>query len=342
MSDEAKEVKEGIEVPEITEAEPTAFATHGLLPQEVEMAKEHGLVEEESKEVDESSKEEEKKDDEHEEQPEAKTEDNKEEEKPKTFEEVEKNEGGLKKFNPNEQALYWKWKSDKKKKQAAVRDLEEYKANTELSSIKEKSKLSKIAEALSSENVTVEALQAIIGNAEKGDLTPLTKADLKQIESEKALEVKEETKNTQQHAERLKLAEDIGKTKYDNFDELTKLATEVVNSDKTGTYKDVLDASFKDTEIDEEELIERVVTIAKLNPNFGKKKSDSAEDAPTETDVDRAIKNSKKKVSSASLGSGGGKRTVSHDDLTADDAAKMTTSQYMKLPNSVRKRLLGG
>ena len=47
MSEETKE--EAIEVEEIAQPEPTAFATDGLLPEEVELAKEHGLVEEETK-----------------------------------------------------------------------------------------------------------------------------------------------------------------------------------------------------------------------------------------------------------------------------------------------------
>ena len=344
MSDETKEA-EVIEVNEITEAEPTAFATHGLLPEEVEMAEKHGLVDKEAKEVDESSKEEE--DGKHEKQPEPETEDSKEDEseekkdevKP-TFDEVEAKEDNLKKYNPNEQALYWKWKSDKKKKQAAIKELEEVKANYELGTIKEKSKLKKISEALRSDNITVEQLQEIIGDTvEKTDDAPLTRADLKQIESERELKTKQEQTANQQYAERLQTAEQIGKTKYDNFEELTKLAQEVVDSDKTNTYKGVLDASFSDIDIDEEQLVERVVTIAKLNPKYGKK-SETQEPEKAESNVDRVIKNSKKKISSASVGKGGGMRAISHDDLTVEDAAKLTTAQWIKLPDAVRKRLL--
>jgi hypothetical protein len=341
MSDEAKEVQEGIEVPEVTEAEPTAFATHGLLPQEVEMAKEHGLVEEESKEVDESSKEEEKKDDEHEEQPEAKTEDS-EEEEPKTFDEVEKDEGGLKKFNPNEQALYWKWKSDKKKKQAAVKELEEYRSNHELSSIKEKSKLNKIAEALGNENVTVEQLQAIIGvNAEKGEDAPLTKSDLKEIEAEKEAQQKQLSNAEGERRDRIETAENIGNSKYgkEEFEELTRLTTELVNSKQGKTYKKLLETSFEDKDTSEEEIVEQIATLAKLNPDYGKE-SDVAKKATPETDADRAIKNSKKKISSATVGSGSGKTTVSEDDITVDQAATLTPGQWNKLKSATRKRLL--
>ena len=102
----------------------------------------------------------------------------------------------------------------------------------------------------------------------------------------------------------------------------------------------MLETSFEDTEISEEEVVEQIATLAKLNPNFGKKKSDGDKKEPTETDADRAIKNSKKKISSAVVGSGGGKTTVSEDDLTVEQAEKLTPSQWRKLKDSTRQRLL--
>ena len=338
-----------VEIEEVSTPEPSAFATHGLLPEEIEMAEKHGLVagntgekennqESSEKKVDESSKE---KDGKHKESTEPETEDSEEkEEEVKTFEDVEKNEDKLKKFNPNEQALYWKWKSDKKKKQSAVKEAEEWKARYELNTVKESAKdikLRKISEALQSDNLTVEALQAIIGETAETKSKPLTEADLEKREAEKALKEKEVSESTKERAERIDTAEKIGKSKYENFEELTSLANELVASDKTGMYKDVLQASFLDKDLDESELVERVVTIAKLNPKYGKPKSDETEE---KTDIDRAIKNSKKKISSASVGSGGGKRTISHDDLTPDEAAKLTTDEWRKLPEKVRKRLL--
>jgi hypothetical protein len=342
MSDENKEVKDDtVQVSEVSVAEPSAFATKGLLPQELEMAEKHGLVIEEADKVDESSKEE--KDGEHKVDTEPKTEEDtgekEKEEVTPTFEDVEKNEDKLKKYNPNEQALYWKYKADKKKRQKAQKESEEWRAKYELNSVKDSShaqKVKKISEALKGET-TVEALLAIIGE-ESEDTTPVTKADLKRLESAKTEKQKVTEDEANFRKERLETAESIGKSKYDNFEELTTMANEVVSSDKTGTYRSVLDAAFSDINLDEGELIERVVTIAKLSPNYGKKKSE--ETTEEKTDVDRAIKNSKKKVSSASVGSGGGKRNVSHEDLTVDDAAKLTTTQWMKLPDKVRERLL--
>ena len=100
--------------------ESTEIDLEGADPREVEMAKEHGLV---PKEEDNG---------EHKEQSEPKTtEDTKKqaeegseeevEDKTPTFEETEDNEELVDKYNPNEKALYWKWKNDKKKRQDAPR-----------------------------------------------------------------------------------------------------------------------------------------------------------------------------------------------------------------------------
>ena len=361
----SKEPENKVEIEEVSQPEPTAFATKGLLPEEIEMAKTHGLIEEEK--VDDKSKERTKDDgsessekgseDEHTERTESETEEDtgseedketedkdgegEEKEVKPTFEDVEKDENSLKQYNPNEQALYWKWKADKKKRQNAQKEAEELRAKFELNQVKDsayKIKLKKISDALRGESVTVEALQSIIGEQQTEDgSTPITKSDLERIEAEKEERQKAEERLNQQRAERIKLAEEIGKSKYNNFDDLTDLARKVVESDKSGTYKDILQAAFADDNIDEENLVERVVTLAKLHPEFGKKKSPEKSE---KTDVDRAIKNSKKKISSAAVGHGGGKRTISYDDLTVEDAARLSTDQWRELPEEVRHKLL--
>ena len=50
----SKEPENKVEIEEVSQPEPTAFATKGLLPEEIEMAKTHGLIEEEK--VDDKSK----------------------------------------------------------------------------------------------------------------------------------------------------------------------------------------------------------------------------------------------------------------------------------------------
>lgn len=341
MPEDTKENTEQ-ETVEITEtidvAEPTAFATDGLLPQEVEMAKEHGLVKEpkDDKEVKEEKDEQQK-------QPETEAEDNKDEVKP-TFEQVEIDEDSLKKYNKNEQALYWKYKSDKKKRQRAQKDLEEYKATYDLGTLKERNKIKKISEALSNKDITVEALQEIIGGTtEKADDAPVTRSDLKELKAEEDRENKKLSDAEEERKERIETAENVGYSKYgkEEFEELTRLTTEYVNTPAGKTYKKLLETSFNDTDVSEDVIADQVATIAKLNPNFGKKKEEVKEEPKKEeTEADRAIKNSKKKISSAAVASSSSKRRISEDDLTPDTAETLSPSQWSKLKPSTRKRLL--
>jgi hypothetical protein len=82
----------------------------------------------------------------------------------------------------------------------------------------------------------------------------------------------------------------------------------------------------------------KVVTIAKLSSKYGK---ESASVEKKES-VEKVIDNSKKKVSSASIGSSGGRRTIVEDDLTVEDAARLSADQWTRLSQQTRKRILGG
>jgi hypothetical protein len=263
-----------------------------------------------------------------------------------TFEETENDEKHLEKFNPNEKALYWKWKNDKRKRQDSQKKVDELQARLELETVKDKAsaiKLGKIKNILASDTeLTVDKLLAIIdeGGIQQEDNSdaPLKRSDLDKIEQEKRVKLEEQTKQTNEQKERLAIAENIGKTKYKNFDDLVNLAKEVVVEDKTGTYQEILNAALSDPNFDEEKLIDRVVTIAKLSSKYGK---ESASVEKKES-VEKVIDNSKKKVSSASIGSSGGRRTIVEDDLTVEDAARLSADQWTRLSQQTRKRILGG
>ena len=194
----------------------------------------------------------------------------------------------------------------------------------------------------SDSELTVEKLLAIIDEgghvSEEQDDRPLKRSDLDIIEQEKRVKLEAESKVVNEQKERLAIAENIGKTKYKNFDDLVNLAKEVVAEDKTGTYQEILNSALSDPNFDEEKLIDRVVTIAKLSSKYGKE-SASAEKKES---VEKIIDNSKKKVSSASIGSSGGKRTISEEDLTVEDAAGLSAAQWARLSQQTRKRILGG
>jgi len=317
--------------------------TSTMLPEEKELAKEHGFeIEEET-------------DGEHEEQPKPKTtEDTKEEEVKEeveavdtlpTFDEVENDESLAEKYNPNEKALYWKWKNDKRKRQDAQKERDDYKAQIDLNTIKDNvsaRKLNEIKSALAKDDLTVEMIQSIIEGQQEaeGDKTPLTMGDLKKIEQDKQNELEVQKNKDVERNQRILTTEKIGKAKYSNFDELVIAAQEVVDGDKSNTYAEVLETAMSDPDMSEEALIDRVITIAKLNPKFEElTKSVKSEDTKN---VNRAIKNSNKKISSAAVATGSSKRMVNEDELTPDDAVRMSVSQWSKLKPDTQKRLLMG
>jgi hypothetical protein len=339
-----------IVIDDVVEKEEQGFSIEGLTEEEVELAKKHQLIKEE----------EEKEDGELPEQPEPTTEEDtgSEEDKEEKEEEVdtdpdnfdamdsvfEKNEEKFHKtFSSNQKALYFKSKRDKQLRQEAVKELEELKASAELNTLKESvsgKKLSAIKEALADPDLTVEKLQAIIDG--QAVSAPKEKEVMTREEYE-ALRKKEEDKQRVEHerfTQRVKLAEQIGKSKYDKFDDIANLAQEVVNEDKTGVYQKVLSEAFRDINIDEDVIVDTVVRVAQMSPKF---KDAVVNASPSDREkVDRAIKNSKKPVSSASL-SGSGRRVIANeDDLTPEDAVKMNNKQWMKLKESTRRRLLGG
>ena len=320
----------------------TGLDTSGMLPEEIELAKEHGIKIE-------------GKDNEHEKQPEPKTKEDTGEQEEKieeevedtlpTFDEVENDESLAEKYNPNEKALYWKWKGDKKKRQDAQKQYDELKATVDLNTIKENvsaRKLNEIKSALGKEDLTVEMLQSIIeGQLDaESDKTPHTMGDLKKIEQDKQNEAQKHRDKEIERNQRILTTEKVGRAKYNNFDDIVVLAQEIVDADKTKTYSEVLLTAIEDGDTSEEALVDRVVTIAKLNPKFGElTKSVKSED---KDNVDRAIKNSKKKISSAAVGTGSGKRMVNEDELTPNDAVKMSVEQWSKLKPDTKKRLLMG
>ena len=308
------------------------------------MAKEHDLVVEEDKE--ETKETEDAKGDRLPEgdNKEEQTEEVKEEvdeDKVPTFEEVEEKEDLIEKYNPNEKALYFRWKSDKRKRQEAQKELDELKAGSELQTLKESvsaKKLNRINEALQDPDLTVEKLQAIIaGKSQQTEEEPrYTKAEIEAMQKEEQVKQAQEQ---QRSKARFDLTEQIGRSKYENFDKMVELVKEEIANDSTGVTQQILNKSLFDTNIDEDQLADVIVRFAQLSPKF--KEVTSKATPEDQEKVGRAITNSKKQRSSASITSSGGRRAVNEDDLTPDDAVNMTDSQWMKLKKTTRDRLLG-
>jgi len=325
------------EVEEVQEVE--VFETEGLSEGELELAKEHGLVDEKKEE-----------DGKQQEQSETKTEDIKGEEEeivtdPDNFEDMDKViEKDEKKFHEtyssNQKALYFKSKANIKKRQDAIKERDEALGKLEdaIKGTGGQKKLDKIANVLANnkDELTVEMLQSIIDEKElveepsKADAEAQTQALVERIQQ----------KN--------KYAEQIGNAKHKNFAQIAQLANELYQEDRQGgAYRSAIDSAYSDA-VDEAGLVETIVRVAKFHPKF----TEVSEQVNSEEKdkVDRAVANSKKKVSSAAIAGNGGRRIISEDELTCDQVAHkaktMSTVNYEKfwgkLKESTRKRIMKG
>lgn len=301
------------------------FDVEGLSENEVALAKKHGFVKEENK------------DGEHKEQSVPKTkfetkdkteEDEVKEDKP-AFEKVEEDEKLLENYNKNEKALYWKWKTDKHKRQEAQKEINELK--------------SKLNEAVDSgvSGKKLEKIKALLKNPDSLTIESLQEALDEKIEPEKKDNELDNAQVIQQKvAVKAQFAEKIGASKYDNFEAISNLAKEVILSDSSKTYQKLIDESFLNDDVDENMLVERVVSIARMSPKFNdvvnRVKPEDKEKA------NRVIENSKKKTSSASVSGASGKRIISESELTVEQATKLSTDQWNKLKPTTRERILRG
>lgn len=290
------------------------------------------------------------------------------EEKKKSFEEMEANEkGSIGEYTKNEQALYFKWKNDKKARQEAQaeRDLkiiQEKVLRTELDKSREEgnltiAKLNAINNLLNGDpdNITIEAIQEILASGVKKAVEeekPLTKSDLLAIEKEKEEKEKLASEQSKNFEKKLNDLEEYGKNRFENYEDIITSATEVLSGkcelpkliDIKNISKQLIE-KINDPNSDEDDVSDFVLEIAKFNPNYGKKKvepSAKSEKKVSSEDIDKIVKNASKGASSATVNGGNARRVVSHDNLTIEDAAKLTPEQYNKLPKEVRARLLQG
>ncbi len=303
------------------------FSVEGLSSGEIELAKKHGFIKNTEDKKEEGI---EIEDGEHKEQSESKAKDKEEKEVDSpSFEQVEEDEKLLNKYGKNEKALYWKWKTDKNKRQEAQKEVNQLKERLKeaVDSGVSGKKLEKIKDLLKNpDSLTIESLQAVLDE---------------KIEPEKKDNELNNAQAIQQKvAIKAQFAEKIGSSKYDNFDKISNLAKEVINGDSSKTYQKLIDESFLNDDVDENMLVERVVNIARMSPKFNDVINQVNPEAKAK--ADRVIENSKKKVSSASLNGASGKRIISESELTPELATKLTTQQWNKLKPETRQRLLKG
>lgn len=327
--------------------------TTGLDAKEIEAAKEHGIV---KKDSDKGSKEE-KKDDKAKEgeaqkgEEKVKADEKKPDEAdkpldPADFDDMDaaygKDEAKFhKNFTSNAKALYFKFKRNKQMRQDAEELATTTKKELEFFTAKEKSYIKQLAEVegildkidAGDENLTTADIRKVL--AFKKELAE--KKEEKEEKAESKPDAKAEEKEKAYLTEKAKNAQLLGKSKYENFDQIVGLANEVVAQDKDIAL--LITKAYHDPEVDEDQLVEKIVKYAKLNPKFGEKPKEETPKGEKK-DIDRILANAGKKKSSASVTSGSGRREVSYDELTVEDVGTMSQTQWNKLPQSTRERLM--
>jgi hypothetical protein len=261
--------------------------------------------------------------------PEDKPADKKEEVENPTFEQAEADEKLVDKFGKNEKALYWKWKTDKHKRQEAQKEVDALKEQLKVAveGGASNKKVEKIKELLKNpDSLTVEALQAAIDEQVAEDKKP------NDLDNAEVIRNKVATKSM--------FAEKIGNAKYEKFNDIANLAKDVIKEDASGTYQKLIDESFLNDGVDENMLVERIVNIARMSPKYSSVVNAVAPEAKEK--ANRVLENSNKKVSSASLNGASGKRIVSEAELTAEQAARLSPEQWRKLKPETKKRLMAG
>lgn len=320
-----------IEEPKEEIQEEIEVNTDGLSIEEIEAGKESGVIKTDGK------KEAKKEDGHKEEGSEDKVLD------PADFEEMEeaynKDETKFhKNFTSNAKALYFKAKRNKQLRQEAQEEAETLKKEKEFLGLKEKSYQNQLKEI----EDLIDKIEAGDENITTSDIRKVLK--LKKDIEEKVEDLKEEKKDDKSKkeeaylAEKMKNAHLLGKSKYEDFDNIVALANEVVAQDKEIAL--IITKAYRNPEVDEAELVEKIVKYAKLHPKFGEEPKKEIESEKDSKKVERILSNSQKKKSSASLTPNGGRREVSYDELTIDDVQHMTQEQWGKLPEQTRKRLL--
>lgn len=294
-----------------------------LSEQEIEMGKNLGMFEEEKPEQ-EPKVDAEVKDDNETVQSDPET----VEEKPAIEEDItpEKEEALVRDFNANEKKLYWERKKERIKRQEAQREKEL--TAIQLSAAKREIELLK-----NSQPKSVEDSEEQEPEVNEDDERIMTVGEFKRMQKAKAEEAEKTNAQAQAIIKRVEVQEVEAKAKYADYDDVTLLAAEMIKTNPA--YRRVLAEAANDPN---ENVAEVAYNIGRLHPKYGKtvepvKKTETKQ-------IDRAIKNSEKRVTSASVSGGGGKSAVSEADLSVEDVAKMSPVEYGKLSKDTRDRIL--
>jgi hypothetical protein len=186
---------------------------------------------------------------------------------------------------------------------------------------------------------------------------PLTRRELEKIEAERADKANKDQEERLGKAKELNAAletmEADAQARFHDFNAVADLANDLIKN---------VDKLIKDPR--QNALIKRKVAffgmaashgdevapdlayeLGKLHPGYKPDATGQDKDGDKDADLNpeetqRALENASRRTSSATVAGGGGRRVVSVNDITLEQAAKLTDRQYADLPITVRKRLL--
>lgn len=278
----------------------------------------------------------------------------------------EKESEVLPKYSAAEQALYFERKRDKIKRQQA--EIERDRVIIQKKAADERVvDLQRQLAAKATEHEDDPLDLDLEGTGRKPDAAadkPLTRGDLDRIDKEKAEKATEEKRELRARAEKLNAsltAQEAGaKARYQDFDQVIHLAEDILKNAATLYADDPAQGELVSLKVQQfitaaasaDEFDDKDRTVADIGYELGclhpkakergnaneNGKQDTGEPLPREK-INRFINNATKRVSSASMNGGGGRRVVSVDDITVEQASKLTLSEFRKLPRHVRDRL---
>lgn len=299
-------------------------AEAGLRPEEIAMGEKAGVVVEKKEE---NAEEGEKKEDAEKKDP------KKEAEKDLSAEEEAET---IEKFNRNEKALYFKQKKEKEKRQTAEAERDLLKVQNEAlkRELGEKKAKKEVDEDEDNLDAKLNKDLELEGEYEgkEDDEKVVTVKDLKDLEAKKQKAQEEAVAISK----RLNEQEEAYRKKHADFDIVADLARKVMEEDKSGAFATKITLMASDPEAD---VAGFVYMLGRLHPDYKpgmEKGSEKGKDK-----IDRIVENAGKKPTSAALGGGSaGVRKVSVEELTVEDAAKLTPTQWKALPAHVKERVL--
>lgn len=269
----------------------------------------------------------------------------------------------------NGQDLYWAQKKERQKRMKIEQDLVAERAakQKEIDDLKAQN-----AELAKLRKKTEEDPLGLVDEDKDEEADPkkkpLTLEDLERIEAEKQEKLEAEHGKRMGRAAEMKEALDYqqeeARERYPDFDVALGHVSAILRSASEGTldklYPDpraqsriiskarlLLHAFANASQFEPGEFNAADMTyeLAKEHPEFGKKLITKATETG-ETDADgnpeeakRVVANANRRGSSATL-TGGGSRRVALDELTPEQARKIPTKQWNKLPKETRERLL--